>query len=164
MNDNAEFQLDVEPVMKMFGEFDWKERRTFFRRLFTKSLGIMKKQAIHNLSNAVEQDKITFKDQYGNTLAKGIRITTYRKVKGARIDILGNFKLKFFELGTKDRYQEYNRRKPKKQPLKKDRYTGSIKPSHFFTSARSQTQGQILSDLEKNMIKIIQQINKKKYK
>jgi hypothetical protein len=159
---NQQFEINTDALMSLFKEFDWKKRKDFFRRLFRTVLQPMKKQAITNLGKAVEPDKINFKDKYGKTLSSGIKITPYRKVKGARIDILGNYKLKWFQLGTSDRYQQYNTRSPKKL-LKKERYTGRIKPSHFFTDARDATQQQVLDNLTNNIAKMIQTINKKNH-
>lgn len=87
-------------------------------------------------------------------LLRFVKIKVYKDFGGVRVDILGGtskrqrtalakkgvkdlaYTLKFFDLGTKDRY---NRRRKRKvlwnKTLRKKRYTGRIQASEFFQRA-----------------------------
>ena len=59
---NAQFEVDIEQVMKMFSEFDKKQRKQVFRSAVSKGLNIVKKQTLSNLQGVIEPDKIDFKE------------------------------------------------------------------------------------------------------
>lgn len=67
---------------------------------------------------------------------------------------MGNFKLKWFQNGTVDRYAKRYRGKP----MKRKRFTGKIDASKFFTNAKSQTESAVFNKLneriQQNIIKI----------
>ena len=76
---------------------------------------------------------------YNDTLIDAIRTskifadTVKVHIMGVRSKKSGTFRLRFFENGTKDRYQtSYNG-----QPLKKKRKLGHIKAYNFFESAKA---------------------------
>lgn len=154
---SVEFNVDIEQVMKMFSEFDKKERKQVFRSAVNKSLGIVKKQTLANLRNVIEPDKIDWKDDYGNSFKNGITTKVYKDNKSGVIHIMKNFKMRFFELGTKVRYAETWRGKK----LKKERKTGQIKAHHFFSNAKKQTEIQVFDSIEQLLTDSIKRINNK---
>lgn len=142
-------------IEKMFRAFDKNLRRKTFRTVLRQSSNILRKQAINNLKKYVKT--VDKKDKWGNTLRKGIKIKYAKDLSYAKVHIMGNFKLKFFELGTNIRF---NKSKGKIR-LKKRRYTGNIKPTNFFTTAKQQTQQQVFDSIKKNMEDTIIKINNK---
>lgn len=154
---NAQFEVDIEQVMKMFSEFDKKQRKQVFRSAVSKGLNIVKKQTLSNLRSVIEPDKIDFKDEWGNSFKNGIVTKVYRNGKSGVIHIMKNFKMRFFELGTKVRYAETWRGKK----LKKERKTGQIKAHHFFTKAKQQTEKQVFDSIEQLLTDSIKRINNK---
>ena len=134
--------ITQDDILKLFNEFDEKLRKRTFRTALRKSASILRNQTIKNLKANVNH--IDRKDRWGNTLRKGIGIKIFKNLMGATVHILGNFKLKFFELGTKSRYTKtLGHRK-----LKKPRYTGRIDATHFFQNAKDQTQIQVFGSLD----------------
>lgn len=154
---NVQFEVDAEQVMKMFSEFDQKQRKQVFRTAMNKALGIVKKQTLANLRSVIEPDKIDYKDEWGNSFKNGITTKVYRNNKSGVIHIMKNFKMRFFELGTKVRYAETWRGKK----LKKERKTGQIKAHHFFSNAKKQTETQVFDSIEKLLTDSIRRINNK---
>lgn len=150
--------IDIEQVMRMFSEFDAKKRKRVYRQATSKALNIVKKQTITNLKKVTS--KIDKKDKWGNTLRKGITTKVYRDNKSGVIHILKNFKLKFFELGTKERYNiaKGSRRTGK---LKKKRYTGRIQSYKFFTNAINSKRTEVFSSIDKLLSDSIKKINDK---
>lgn len=154
MAKNVGITIDGRQVLKMFNEFNGKDMKKAMHTAIAKSLNIAKKQALIELANHVEQDKITFPDQWGNTLKKGIRTKVFRSKKAGIIHIKGNFKLKFFEGGTKVRYNKTWRGKE----LKKNRKTGHIKQTNFFSKALQATEKQIFDNIHLELANAIKKI------
>lgn len=142
-------------IAKMFSEFDVKLRKKTFRTVLRKSSNILRKQAISNLKAHVQN--IDKKDKWGNTLRKGIKVKYAKNLSYAKVHIMGNFKLKFFEMGTNVRYNKKYRNKT----LLKRRYTGSITPTRFFTTAKKQTEQQVFNSIKNNLEDTIRKINNK---
>ena len=76
------------------------------------------------------------------------------------IHILKNFKLKFFELGTKERYN-IAKGSRKTGKLKKKRYTGKIQASKFFTNAINSKRNEVFSSIDRLLSDSIKKINDK---
>lgn len=56
----------------------------------------------------------------------------------------GAYRARFFEVGTKDRYQK--KRNGKK--LKKNKYLGKIRPLRFFANTVSSSEQQVMAEME----------------
>lgn len=152
---NEECTIDIRNVIKMFAEFDERLRKKTFKTALTKSANILKKQALSNLSSIVKD--VNKVDKWGNSFKKGITVKVSKKGMAAKVHIMKNFKLKFFELGTDERETTTFRRKK----LKKVRYTGKIKAYKFFTLAQQQAERQCFDSLQQHLIDVITRINKK---
>lgn len=142
-------------IAKMFNGFNIKLRKKTFRTVLRLSSNILRKQAVSNLKKYVKN--IDRKDKWGNSLRKGIKIKYAKDLSYAKVHIMGNFKLRFFELGTTSRYNKYIGRKK----LKKNRYVGSINAIHFFINAKKQTEQKVFDSIKKNMEDTIIKINNK---
>lgn len=152
---NVEANIDVKKVLQMFSEFNEKLRKKTFKTALRKSANILKKQTITNLKASVNH--IDRRDKWGNTLRKGVGIAVAKTGYSAKVHLMKNFKLKFFEMGTDDRYQKTFKRKR----LKKQRYVGKIKPLWFFKKAKEQTETKVFDSIEQNLINTIKKINEK---
>jgi hypothetical protein len=155
MNNNYDFQIDNKQVLDMFSEFDKKLRKKTFVTVLRKSANVLRKQTISNLKQVVKN--IDTKDRYGNSFRKGIKISIAKDSQSAKVHILGFWMLKFFEMGTVQRFSK----KWKGKKLRKERYTGKIKRYEFFKRAKEQTEQQIFSLINENLINTIKKINDK---
>lgn len=153
----VEFEVDTQQVLKMFSEFNSKQRKQVYRSAVNKGLQIVKKQTLSNLRNVIEPDKIDFKDEWGNSFKNGITTRVYRNAKSGIIHIMKNFKMRFFELGTDERHAHTWRGRE----LKKSRYTGKIKAYHFFSDAKKQTEQKVFDSIEQLLTDSIKRINNK---
>lgn len=152
---NYDFDIDTKNVTDMFNEFDKRMRKKTLVSVLRKSAQILRKQTISNLKSVVK--RIDTKDKWNNTLRKGIKISVAKNSESVKVHLMGNFKLKWFEMGTQPRYAKIFRRKP----LKKPRFTGTIKQYNFFKRAKEQTETQVFDSIEENLTTIIKQINEK---
>lgn len=146
------FDIDTKQFKIILDRLTPKEYKTAFRKSIREALNILRKKAIANLKGVTT--KIDKKDQYNNTLRKGIQLKVYPEDLEGIVHIMGNFKLKWFQNGTVDRYAKKYRGKP----MKRKRFTGKIDASKFFTNAKSQTESAVFNKLneriQQNIIKI----------
>lgn len=146
------FDIDTKQFKIILDRLTPKEYKTAFRKSIREALNILRKKAIANLKGVTT--KIDKKDQYNNTLRKGIQLKVYPEELEGIVHIMGNFKLKWFQNGTVDRYAKKYRGKP----MKRKRFTGKIDASKFFTNAKSQTESAVFNKLneriQQNIIKI----------
>lgn len=146
------FDIDTKQFKIILDRLTPKEYKTAFRKSIREALNILRKKAIANLKGVTT--KIDKKDQYNNTLRKGIQLKVYPEDLEGIVHIMGNFKLKWFQNGTVDRYAKRYRGKH----MKRKRFTGKIDASKFFTNAKSQTESAVFNKLNKriqqNIIKI----------
>ena len=146
------FDIDTTQFKIILDRLTPKEYKTAFRKSIREALNILRKKAIANLKGVTT--KIDKKDQYNNTLRKGIQLKVYPEDLEGIVHIMGNFKLKWFQNGTVDRYAKRYRGKP----MKRKRFTGKIDASKFFTNAKSETESAVFNKLneriQQNIIKI----------
>lgn len=98
--------------------------------------------------------------RYSDTLVDAIGFT---KVDGASLNVnamgtrkssSGTYRTRFFEAGTKDRYQKTRNG----IRLKKKKFIGKIKPTNFFSSTVQANRGMVASKMEEVIIPYIKQI------
>lgn len=150
--------VNIDDVMRMFREFDRRKINRVYKQATKKALGIIRQEVVSNLRKVTK--KINRKDKWGMTLRKGIVTNVYRDNKSGVIHIMKNFKLKFFELGTKDRYN-VSKGSRRTGRLKKKRYTGKITASHFFMNAVNAKKTEAYRNMEQLISESIQKINNK---
>ena len=148
---------DASKILAMFNEFSSKERKQSLRNALRKAALILRKKTVENLKNEVKD--VNSKNGWnGKSLQSGVRIVINKKNNTeAKVHILGDFRLKFFELGTKIRYAI----KRKGKQLSKQANRGQIVASHFFVSAKKQSEQQVFDTIEKVLSDSIIKINNK---
>lgn len=80
-------------------------------------------------------------------MEKGIRLIVDKDYNTVIVSILKDFRLKFFESGTDERYLKKDHIKSDGRLLKKGSYRGKIDAKHFFADARN-NEGEIFSAIE----------------
>ena len=98
--------------------------------------------------------------RYSDTLLDAVG---FSKVDGASLNVnamgnrkssSGTYRARFFEAGTKDRYQKTRNG----IRLKKKKFIGKIKPTNFFSLAVQANRGMVASKMEEVIIPYIKQI------
>ena len=98
--------------------------------------------------------------RYSDTLLDAVG---FSKVDGASLNVnamgnrkssSGTYRARFFEAGTKDRYQKTRNG----IRLKKKKFIGKIKPTNFFSSTVQTNRGMVASKMEEVIIPYIKQI------
>lgn len=138
------------------------------------SANILKKETEAQFHSRVDLNgyKITYQKK-GREKTKVKRLVTVvinKKDSSAKVHIMGDFRAKFFEKGTKERYtkghkitDEYwvGKRKYLRRSGKGGR-RGRISAGYYFRTAQQLTERKIFSDIDKRLSKAIITISKRK--
>lgn len=153
---SGEFTVDAKQVIAMFNEFNAKLKKKTFSTALRKAATILRKQTVANLRQVVKRTRGRNRWN-GKTLESGIRIKIAKSGQAAKVHLMGDFRLKFFEMGTAQR--QVTSIKGKK--LKKARNTGRIQGKYYFKNAKQQTESKVFDSIEQHLIDTINKINNK---
>ena len=147
-------EVDADSVLKMFAALNSKNQKKAHRQALSKALSILIRQAKSNLKGNVNDaptERPNWKRKTRRSIMKGIKSSIDRDATEGKAHIMGDFRLKWFEKGTAERWGKKN---PKK-------YSGQIKPLWFFKSAREQKESEVSAQMEKILSQSIQKIYEK---
>jgi len=156
MND---IKVDERHLLEMFSSLSSKKMKNTYKSALSKAARILVKQAKDNLK------KVTAKFNSKTTnlkngwhiktkkngqkkiasLQDGIKYRIEDGAQSAKVHIMGDFRLKFFEKGTKERILKKNGAK-----------RGKINGSYFFKSAQQDKEQEIFSNIERLISESIQ--------
>lgn len=172
-SDYLDITIDVGKINRMFKDLNMNtnDSRKALRRGLAASARVIQKQAKANLN--MVQNKASGKTLASKNLKKWVRYVVYKRTLGFRVHIQESrgsskqenpsFLLKFFEEGTDDRFnKKVKKERMFTRRLRKERYTGKITASHFFSNASREKIGEAQSTLQKNIEKHIQKIASKR--
>lgn len=141
--------VDNKAVLNMFAELNSKRQKEVHRTALRKASGILIKQTRSNLKGIIKSSITKKSAKTGKSLSSGVKMSIDRAATQSSIHIMGDFRLKFFEKGTKIRKTKkgYNR--------------GQIQPKYFFKSAITTTEEEIFSSMDKIISESIVRVNNK---
>ena len=155
--------VDTRSVLKMFAELDSRRQKQAHRSALRRGVNILVEEARKSLEIAVRNPNS--KNWWnGKTLKSGIKSSINREVTEGKVHIMGDFRLKFFEMGTKRRRTSgRNKAKVRGKTPKYRQYKpsnrGSIKPFRFFRRARNQKEKEIEENMNNILAESIKKIN-----
>ena len=147
-------EVEADRILEMFASLNSKNQKKAHRQALSKALSILIKQAKANLKGKVNDaptERSNWKRKTRRPIMKGIRSSIDRDAIEGKAHIMGDFRLKWFEKGTVERWG-------KKNPNK---YSGRIKPLWFFKSAREQKESEISKQMEQILSQSIRKIYEK---
>lgn len=165
--------VDDRKVLAMFAEMDKKNRNRVFRTALRQSAGILVRQTKKNfrsIETSAGKLRMTTPNSWdGKKMEQGIKTSMARDARSVKVHLLGDFRLKFFELGTKDRYTKGHKVTGKrwvgariyKSRTGKGGYRGKIKASTPFRSAKVETESRIFSEMDERFTRQIIRVNEK---
>lgn len=145
----ANIEVDSRNVLKMFAELNSKNQKKVHRIALAKALSILVKEARSTLKGVIRKSIYSKSKKTGRSLASGIKYRINKEATEGKAHILGDFRLKFFELGTKERYRKNGGK------------TGTIKASYFFRTARQNKEALISSSMNNIISESIKRVNGK---
>lgn len=164
----GEVEVDATQVLDMFAELEPRRRKQAFRATLNKSSNILIRETRKTLGGVVVNPKSpNWWD--GKQLQSGIKKRMAKDAKSIKIHIMGDFRLKFFEMGTANRRTEGHKITGKKRygarvfnvRQGKGGNRGKILGEHFFAKAKKNTETRIFSTIEKDLAYQIERINNK---
>ena len=154
----TELLVNVEAVNRMLTDLSFKNKKTAVRGALRMAGNIIKKQTVSNLKQSVNVSP---------ALSKGVKVVVFKNLQGVRVHIMGDYRLKWIELGTEDRYtkgvRKYSLRSVfgrKKEYSKKPSFKGRMKPSRFLYRAVMRKEDEAQRSLMDFLIKTVKRVSK----
>lgn len=155
---NVKVDIDDRQLMAIFEGLDEKNQKKALIGGLRKASGILVKRTKQLIKEKINISGKTESKKGWKNPSTGVKTKALKNLSMG-VHILGEFRLRFFELGTKGRHGntkngkkkknlKENTSKRKRQLKGKGAYwRGSIKALHFFKKAKSDTERQIFSTL-----------------
>ena len=143
-------EITTQELLKRFAKLNTKQQNKVYRQTFQKAANKLVKATRSNLKQVVKKITTKHTTKKGSTysLSSGIKGKAWKKKDiGATVSILSDFRLKFFERGTNDRFVKTR----KGVKLKKKAFRGKNTAKWFFKSAKAQKEKEIFNDIDKDL-------------
>jgi len=158
-------QVDASRCFALFRRLSTKNQRKVSRKALKEAGNKLKKEAAKNLQQVIGHNvrkTTTYTRANGKTekrsLVKGIKVTA-RNPETAKVHIMGDYRLKWFEMGTQPRYTKGHRGKGRKIPMRKAAYRGrafrDMSKLRWFDKAIKAKENEAARDIETALIKHI---------
>lgn len=144
--------VSLDSVYAMFDELDQRNRRRVFRTTLNRATNIVIREARKELRKHVKNTR-TKNKWNGRTMEWGIRKKVHRNNEGATIHIMGDFRLKFFEMGTVQRFT--------KKGKSGRAYRGAIPAYHFFQNTVRRVEQPVFNEVSQLLSQQVRKINAK---
>lgn len=160
-------QVDASRCYALFRRLSTKNQRKVSRAALKAAGNKVKKEAVKNLQEVIGHSvrkTTTYTRANGKTtkrsLAKGIKVVA-KDSETAKVHIMGDYRLKWFEMGTKEPRSTKGRRgRGKKIPLRRASNRGFIfrntSKHGWFAKAVKAKEHEVMRDIETELIKHIQ--------
>jgi len=143
--------VDASQVLRMFSELNSRQQKNVYKNALRKAGRILQKETKTQLRSVVGK-AINHKNRWnGKTLGNGVKMKVDKEATEAKVHIMGDFRLKFFELGTTTR-----------QLRKNGANRGRMKAAHFFKTAKDKTERAIFDNINQMVEESITRIANKK--
>lgn len=146
MSDNN-FEIDTREVLQKFADLTGKQQKNVYKNSLRKASRILVSETKKQLK-AVIGSKVNNKNRWnGKTLGSGIRFKINSEATEGKVHIMGDFRLKFFEKGTSERYLKKNKS-----------YRGKMTSHYFFRQAKTNKEKEIFDSMDKLISESINRI------
>lgn len=156
-------EIDVRQVTSMFAELTGRQQRQVYRSALRKGASILTNEAKRQLRQSIGRAASHRNWWNGKSLVSGIKSNADRNGEQAKVHIMGDFRLKFFEMGTRVRRTTGHNtasvrgRNPiRRQSIAANR--GRITAYHFFRTAKTNKEREIFSNMDNLIAQSIQRI------
>ena len=137
-------EVDSRQAINLFSELNSRQQRQVYRNALRRAAGILSRETKKQLKDVVGS-AVNHRNRWNNkTLASGIRVK-------AEVHIMGDFRLKFFELGTTERRLRRN-----------GANRGRINASYFFRTAKQNKEQEVFDTLDSLITQSIQRASNRR--
>ena len=169
---NDGIQVDASRCYALFRRLNTRNQRRVSKAALRTAANKVKAQAVKNLQlvigHSVRKTRIYIKAN-GKTekqnLAKGIKVVVCKDAENAKVHIMGDYRLKWFEMGTGYRTTKGSRRRGKKIPVRRPSNRGRVfkdqSKLRWFARAVKSKEHEVARDIEEALKKhILKQANR----
>lgn len=158
--------INSNEIENILNELNENNRKEIIFKSLVKGGNELVKETKRELKKSLPQGA-TSGNRYGTPMESGVKLKKDKDYDEVKVHIMGDYRLKFFEMGTDERYL--------KKPLKHKEdarykyrnnsdvnskpYRGKISPKHFFKNARENNDA-ITDEILNNIINEINKIIK----
>ncbi|UVQ81055.1 hypothetical protein NXW35_07285 [Parabacteroides distasonis] len=168
----SKVKVDISEYNRMVDRLTGKEMDKAMISAVRSGGQIIRRRTIQNFGSGTAFKAFNvYKDRNGSTKRLPlVRLNVNKKTKDAVVDILGDFRAKFFELGTKRRFTKGYRVTGMKRKGARLYLTRSGKPANrgiitgrrYFRKAQDSEESKVLDDMEKRVMRAVIRIGRKK--
>ena len=144
-------EVDARQVTSMFADLTGRQQRQVYRSVLRKGAGILATETKRQLRQTLGRAASSRNWWNGRTLVSGVKSNADRNGTEAKVHIMGDFRLKFFEMGTRVR----------RNPIRRQRVAanrGNINAAHFFRTAKTNKEREIFDNMDNLISQSIQRI------
>lgn len=158
-------QVDASRCYALFRRLSTKNQRKVSRAALRAAANKVKNEAVKNLQGVIGHSvrkTTTYMRKNGKaerrSLARGVKVVS-KDAETAKVHIMGDYRLKWFEMGTDTRKTSGNRRKGRKIPRRRASNRGRIFKDRsklgWFASAVKAKEHEAAKDIEEALVKHI---------
>jgi hypothetical protein len=164
-------EINAREVLLMFAGLDSRRQAKAHKKALQKGASILVRETRKNFKSVVKDPNSTgWFTRHKNSKAKpaplssGIRYSFRnagrRDTTQVKVHIMGDFRLKWFELGTVHRYRGAKKKVRFSAFRKRAKTisTGAIKPAYFFQRARESKEKEIENSMERILAESIKKV------
>lgn len=134
---NQGLQVDASQLLNFFSSLSGNQQKSVYRNALRKASRILLKETKVQLKNVVGR-KINDRNSWnGKTFGSGIKFKINNEATEGKVHIMGDFRLKFFEKGTRARTLRKN-----------GASRGSMTANYFFRTAKTNKEQEIFSSID----------------
>lgn len=156
-------EVDARQVINLFADLTSNEQRRSYRNALKRAANILAKETKKRFKGSLGR-AATHRNWWNHkTLVSGVRSKANREGTEAKVHILGDFRLKFFEMGTRIRRTTGNNNSVVRgvDPAYRQRRAanrGKITGYHFFRQAKAAKEQEVFSSIDNLISQSIQRI------
>ncbi len=156
-------EVDARQVTSMFADLTGRQQRQVYRSALRKGAGILATETKRQLRQTLGRAASSRNWWNGRTLVSGVKSNADRNGTEAKVHIMGDFRLKFFEMGTRVRRTTGNNSASVRgrNPIRRQRVAanrGNINAAHFFRTAKTNKEREIFDNMDNLIGQSIQRI------
>ena len=163
------FQIDTKELLALFADLNSRQQKQVYRNALRRAANILVKESRNQLKAELGKKATSRNWWNGRTLISGIKTIADKEGKEAKVHIMGDFRLKFFEKGTDPRRTTGKNKASVrgKTPIRRQKKSadrGRIKSTWFFKNAKQGKEQEIFGTLDRLISESIQRVYNKRKK
>lgn len=152
MNDTI--TVDAKQVLDLFKELDSRKQKKAYRNALRSAANILTKETKRQLKSRLGKAANSKNWWNGKTLVSGVKSSADKEGTESKVHIMGDFRLKFFEMGTQERFTTGSNSASVrgKDPVRRQKVPasrGKITASYFFRTAKELKEKEVFDSMNR---------------